>query len=364
LDPGETDNGGSPTAVAEGAEPAENSQQAPAKGDETVLSETEVMSKIAHDILKKSESQTDDADKQEGSDVQEKDTTDDEDAAESGEAEDDESEDAASDEKGPVPYKRFEEVVGERKKLEEQTKQWEPLVMAQQLINETLNSAGVSLEEFQNIVDVLALSKSDPEAALVKLKPLLTELNQFAEDAVPAEIQTKINGLAERVKDGELSQSAADELQAAWLEQVKVSRKVKLNEKKGQMTEVQRQQAYVQSFVNAASDWGNTKMKSDPDYRPKAKADAADGLHELTEAFFTRGLASTKLKSPQDLVGLLEKSYASAKAILAPKRNGATKPVPTSRGATAVSQPKAKTLSEVAARVAAKHGISYTPRPS
>jgi len=376
LDPDANEGGDSSDATATaGRTPQSDSQadastqQTDATADEGKLSEAEVRSKIAHDILKKSESQTDDAGDGEGSDVHEKDTTDEEAEEESGEGDEKSEESDASQktessvsDKGPVPYKRFQETVREKQELEKQTKAWEPLVKAQNQINEVLNSAGVSLEEFHTAVDFLVLSKSDPVQALAKIKPMLGELSQFADDAIPAETQAKINGLAARVTEGELSQAAADELKAAWLEQVKISKQVKLNEKKGQQTEGQRQAAYVRSFVDAASAWGNSKQKTDPDYKPKSGANAQDGLYELTEAFFTRGMATVKLNTPQDLIKLLESSYTTAKGILKPAKNGATKPQPTSRGATTVRQPEAKTMREVASRVAAKHGISFSPK--
>lgn len=363
LDPSETETSGSLTTVAkEGVALAESqpadTQQTETKTDETKLSEEEVRSKLAHDIFKKSESSTDAADKKEESDVQKEDTTEEAEEEESGKKEDEES-DSGSD-KGPVPYKRFDEVNSAKLKLEEKTKEWEPLVAAQQQLNNILSSAGVGLDEFQNVVEMLVLSKSDPTAAMAKLKPLYTELNQYSDDAIPPEVQAKISSLAERVKEGEMSQEAADELKAAWLEGVKASKQVSLNAKKGQMTEKQRQEAHMRSFVDAASSWGKAKQKTDPDYQP-VKDGAAPGLFELTEAFFTRGMATAKLSSPHDVVKLLEDSFAAAKQITQPKKNGATKPQPTSRGTTTVSQAKPKTFGEVAARVAAKHGITYVP---
>ena len=364
LDPGETEVSGSPTAEATETQVSVDSQstteqQTTAKVVESPkLSEDEVRLKLARDIFQKSEPQSDDVAEAEGSDVLKEDTTDETTDDDSGETADPA---AVESNKGPVPYKRFEETVREKQKLEEAQKVVEPLVTAQQQLNEMLSTAGVSLQEFQDFVNVLVLSKTDPQAAAEKLKPIYSELNSFSDDSVPAEVQAKINGLAERVTEGELSQAAADELRDAWLDKVKASKQVQLNEKKKQSTEAQRQKAYVQSFINAADSWSDSKRKGDPDYKPKGKVEDRDGLFELTQAFFTRGMATVTLNTPQDVVKLLESAYTNSKSILTPKKNGATKPQPTSRGATAVSPSKPKTLQEVAQRVASKHGIVYVP---
>lgn len=314
------------------------------------------MSKIAHAILEKSESQTDTAEEKEGV-VPDKDNTEEQkpDAEE-------ETEPASTVEKeGPVPYKRFKEVNTAKAELETKVKEWEPLVQAQVKVNETLQAAGVTVEEYQDAVEFLTLVRTNPRAAIAKIKPLYNALQQFDEGVLPKQFQDKIDRLDARVKEGEMSEEAAKELRELYMAQGKLE----VGSKANSITTEAQQKAYekqvVQSYVNAASAWGKAKSVSDTDYKPKAKADDADGVFEITEAKFTQLISTQPIKSPQDVTKYLEQAYESAKKIFV-SRKPATKKVPSSSTTVSQQLKKPKSYQEVAARVAAKHGVSYSPR--
>jgi hypothetical protein len=383
ADEGDTASGGSTPGSATTTETevssdssSENNQQQPATG-------IEAMRAIAANIVKKSDSQADAVEEKEESDVPKEDTTDEEaeekdeetdeteeskkDDSETEETESEEVDHSASDkERKPVPYERFEKATRDKQELESKIEEWTPLVQSQEQLNQILNTAGVSLAEFQNMVEVLTLSKTDPAAALVRLKPLYKEVSEFDEDSVSPEIQAKIDALPGRVKEGDMSQEAADELKESWLAQSKAAKQSKLGAKKDGFTQAQREKAYVDSFVNAANSWGTAKRKSDPDYKPKAKADAPDGLYEVTEAFFTRAMSQNvnNIKSPKNLTDLLDQSFTAAKRLLTPQKQSATKKIPSSTTATKKNESKPKNVFELVQRIAAKHNVNYVPSNS
>lgn len=367
LDPGETENGGgSPTdAETTGGDPnsdssSEHSQDSDAKGaddnEEKSASPQEAMRKVVAEIVKKSESQTENPDEEEGG-VKGSDNTD----AEEEPKGDDTTESSSDDNKGPVPYKRFEEVNSLKSKLESQVKEWEPLVQAQQRNNEVLNKAGVTLEEYQDTIEFLTLVRRDPKAALAKIQPLYEALTQFDEKRLPKEFQDKIDRLDARVKEGEMSEEAANELRELYTAQGKLAVASKADKVKSAASQADQEKELIKAYTDAASSWGKAKMASDPDYKPKTDKDATDGIFELTEAKFTQLLASRPIRSPQDVTAYLEEAYNSAKKFFV-SRKTATKPTPSSSKAVNSQKQKPKSLYEMASVIAASHGVQYTPR--
>lgn len=387
LDPQEGDNngGGSPDPSATDAgDGAADSQAANSQRGAAKVPLADTMRALAHKIAKQSASQSTDDDN-EGSDVSDPDNTDNAEGSDgqagegqnegnegdNAEGSDDEDGDKSDDqaegdktsanegkEKGPVKYERFEKINNENKDLKLQLAQIQPMVEAQQSLNQILNEAGATLEEFQGFVDILALSKTDPAAALAKLKPIYQGLAEFDEEALPVAVQQKINGLAQRVKDGEFEQAVADELKASWIAQVKAERRNAAGKKATESQQARSQQAIVKSYTDALASWTMQKQRTVPDFAPNKR------LRVAYDAFLMGAMAQAKLESPSDLVKLLETTFAKAKAFLHPevKKNGKSKPQPSSQGAVTRNLAKPKTLQEVAAAVASQHGIAYVPR--
>lgn len=264
---------------------------------------------------------------------------------------------------GPVPYSRFKEVNEKAHTYEQELTASKPLIEAAKTTNEFLQRHGITQEEYQDTLDTLVLLKTDPRAALEKIKPLMQQLGQYDPNALPSELEQKIAKLNERVEEGELSKTAAKELEEAWREKAKFDAERRLGAKRGELTEAQRQQAQLQSITTAASQWDVSKRTSDPDYKPKAKPDEPDGLFEITRKGFMYELGQTQVRSPQDAVNLLEKAYTDAKRLfttrLAPKP---TKPSPNSTSSSTTPRKEPSTDDEIVADVLRQHGIVYVPR--
>lgn len=311
------------------------------------------MQKVVAEIVKKAGSQSADSVEEKGV-VKEEDNTEEETSEEKVEGETEPT--TEKDEKGPVPYKRFEEVNSSKAKLESQVKEWEPLVAAQRRTNAVLAQAGVTMEEYQDAVEFLTLVRRNPKAALDKIKPLYEALGQFDENRLPKETQDKLNRLDVRVKEGEMSEEAAAELREYYMSQSKQTVKAKNDQVRTAAEQQDYEKRVLQSYTDAAIAWGQSKTTSDPDYKPKAKADAPDGIFEITEAKFTQFLSTRPIKSPQDVTSYLEEAYTSAKKLFASRQKPTIK-TPSSNRAVTRSNEKAKTPQEVVARIAAKHGI-------
>ena len=266
---------------------------------------------------------------------------------------------------GPVPYSRFKEVNDKVHAFEQELAQAKPLLESARATSEYLRQHGVTQEEYQDVLNTLVLLKTDPKAGLAKLKPVYDQLSQFDENRLPPEYEQRIQKLRDRVEEGELSKQAAEELESAWRSQARLETQQKLGQRQSQMSEADRQKAYVESFTTAASQWDVSRRTTDPDYKPKTKPDAPDGVFELTQKGFMWELGKTQVKTPQDVVNLLETAYKDAKNLFSTYlKQGNTKPAPTTRGSTTIPRKEPTTDEEVVREVLRQHGIPYVPRAS
>lgn len=359
LDPGETETAASPSGSeatsVEGNAPADSSSASTEATAVEKAAPEKTLHEIAHEIFDASGPKPEEASDKE-SPVSNANETEEKEAEESAEAS------APTEvEKGPVPYARFNEVNEKAKKADAELATLKPLAERAQQLDAFLNQTGIAPAEFKDALDTLALIRTNPREAYAKLKPLYEQLAQFSEDHLPPEVQTRIAKLQERVKEGEMSQAAADELRDAWTASAKAEKLSRNNEQVGKFTQQQQQQAYINSLSKAAGDWGNAKLASDPDYKPKVNG-APDGLFELTRKGFTYLLSVEQVKTPSDVTRLLESAYNDAKQLLGSRKTTATKPTPSSISSARNAPKEPSTSDEVVANIARKHGVAWTPR--
>jgi len=249
--------------------------------------------------------------------------------------------------KGPVPYERFQEKVKKAQEFETKVKEYEPLVQAHKSIVEYCQTNQISEEQFQQGMEMLKLVNTDPIAAKKALEPIWNQLNSLSGDSLPED-------LASEVREGLISESRAKEL-ARFRGQSKVSEaKVKLS---NQEFNQQRQAQFVQQIESSVSAWSNAKQKNDPDFKPKTAANATDGKFEFVADRFYKLMASTPPKNGADAIRLVEQAYADvSKAFTAmkPKVNISSKGLSSTKSSSN-SQKEPKSIADVVANVLAKH---------
>jgi hypothetical protein len=249
-----------------------------------------------------------------------------------------ETEDKEEENKGPVPYDRFQEVIKEKNEVTEWRKQVEPMVQAYQNIHNYCTQAGITSQDFDFWLSVGALAKSDPQKALELLQPQLQQLQSVTGDVLPPDLQ-------EAVKLGEITEAHARRL-------AKAEGQKNLVQKQSQQTQeqlrAQGQQQFANQLQNTLSTWITNKQTSDPDLKPASK-DAPDGKLEFVMMKIAELWRNgAKVESPQDLVGLAEEALKKINASYArfkPKMNG-QKHVRSSQSSKTVGTTEIKTLAD------------------
>lgn len=243
--------------------------------------------------------------------------------------------------KGPVPYERFDEVVKEKNDLKKRYEEVEPMVKAHQSVVDYCQQYGVSAEQYQQALELVALINTEPQEALKRLTPLVEQLKGFDGETLPKDLQAEVEA-------GDISKERAQELAS-------LRAKTKLGERSSKHTVEQQEKAFISEINRSVSTWDKQKQESDPDYRPKVKESEPDGKYELVQAKVVAMLQRTQVKSVQDIVALTEKAYQSVSASLsrfAPPTSA--KKYLNSRSSSTTKTQEPKTLAEVCQRAAAE----------
>lgn len=252
-----------------------------------------------------------------------------------------EQKEEGSESKGPVPYERFDEVVKEKNDFKGRLDEWEPLVKAHKSVVDYCQQNGVTAEQYQQALELVALINTNPAEALKRLSPVLENLRGFDGEILPAD-------LAAEVASGDLSDERARELAQLRAQQ-------KLSKRNGAFTAEQQQRQFEHEVRTSIGAWDSQKRKTDPDYKPKAKEDEPDGKYELVQTKVAAMMQNTPWKTVQDLVRITEQAYQAVNASLqrfipanAPKK------FLNSRTSSTATKAEPKTLKEVVEAAAAE----------
>ena len=187
-------------------------------------------------------------------------------------------------------HPRFKKVLEERNAYKENAQKFD--VMQNYLTDNKLSG-----EEAAKGLEIMALMKADPMAALNALKPYVQNLSQAAGIVLPQDIQTRVN-------DGYLDEDAGREM--AVLRANEQRAKAQAN----QYAQAQQQQAaqqHINSLAETVTAWEQKTRQSDPDFdlkqeeiddrirvmvsergRPNTAQDAIAMAREAYEAVNTR----------------------------------------------------------------------------
>lgn len=214
--------------------------------------------------------------------------------------------------KDPIPVDRFKEVVTQRNTVREQLKQAEPIINDWRALDSTCKQAGITPQQFQEMLQVQVDLNTNPGAALPKLKAIVAELEGFTGDKLPEDLQTQVD-------NGEMELKYAKEIAGYRAEKKFGSKKLEHDRR----TFEQQQQTRLQQELNtSATAWETAKKNSDPDYKPKANANDPDGKWEFVKSQFiamlndvdAQGKFNNPVTSPAEMTALMDKAYANVDA--------------------------------------------------
>ncbi len=263
-----------------------------------------------------------------------------------------------ADEKGPVPYERFQEVVAKRNEIETKLKEYEPLAAQHQRIVEYCGQNSITQEQFSQGLEIIALMNTDPAKALEKLAPLYNELQGFVGNKLPEDLQKDVDA-------GDLPLTRAKEIA-----QLRAQSKFGENRSKqtAEQAKARQEREFQSALTSAATTWDSAKRTSDPDYKPKAKEDAPDGKWELTRDKFLallhqqnmQGQFTNPVSTPQQMSQLLERAYQQVNETFSGLLKGRKPTKVLTRTGSSTTLPKspaqAKSMEEAMSIAASKHG--------
>jgi len=252
----------------------------------------------------------------------------------------------------PVPYERFQSVIGERETLKRQiAEELTPQVENWKRIVGECRKRDITAEQFENMVRIQGLLNQDPEKALPELERIVDQLRGFTGGKLPSDLQAKVD-------KGTLEMDDAVEMAQLRARQEFGTKK----SERDQRVMAERQAADLKRQTDESiQSWISAKTKTDPDFKIKGKEADVDGLYEDTFTKFhamlyqqdARGNYLNPCQTPAEVVALMERAYTSVKAKwttrLTPK--APTRKVLSSNGASTHSQKAtriedAKTMAE------------------
>ncbi len=188
-----------------------------------------------------------------------------------------------------------------------------------------IDQTGLAPEEFNAGLEIMALMRHDPLAALEKLKPYMVQLQQLSGEVLPKELQ-------EKVDSQQISQEDAQALARARSEAAIAKQRGQTLQ---QQQEAMQQKNHHQQCWDAVNRWEEGFKKSDPDYSKKQKF-ITDRIRTLMQ--------SNPPSSPDGYVTLCntaaEQITAEMRGLLPKAPAVAAKPASTSSSITAQAKPR------------------------
>lgn len=198
-----------------------------------------------------------------------------------------------------IPYERFKEVNDKNIEFEAKVKELEPLAESQRSIINFCQENNISGEDFQKTLEIARLIQVDPAAALKEIEPIYNALKGLTGEVLPADLK-------QAVDDGVLPEAYAKELAKA-----RGGRQFSDLQNRNTQQRLQQDQnrQFVTSIQTSIKTWADTKVLSDPDFKPKAGPNAADGKFEVFSDRLFKLMTAEPPKNVADAVKLAERAY-------------------------------------------------------
>jgi len=315
LSPDANEGGGSSAASTDVNQSAQSSTEQSEESSTPDVNKpgpslAEVTDKIIDDVLAKHKPEKTESSTEEGKEESESRSTEDQDqeekkAKEKVESEATQEEGQEKDEKGPIPYERFKEVNDKVVEYEAKVKEYEPLAQAHQSIINFCQENNISNEDFQQMLEIGRLIQVDPSAARKAMEPIWNALNGLTGETLPPDLK-------QEVEDGVLTEVRAKEI-------AKLRGSRQFSDLQGQNTQKRLQQDQQRQFVtsvqSAVKTWSDTKVMTDPDFKPKAGPNAPDGKYEVFTDKFSVLISHQPPKTVADAVKHAEAAYSAVQKL-------------------------------------------------
>ena len=243
-------------------------------------------------------------------------------ASDTEEEADDSADDAEYDNVPFNKHPRFRKLLDERNAYKENADKFD-------VMQNYLSKNNLSGDEAAKGLEIMALMKNDPMAALTALKPYVQMLSETAGIMLPQDIQS-------RVDDGYLDEDAAKELSVARAEAARSKAQL---DQVAQAQQNQQRQAVRNNLVDTANAWETKTRESDPDF--DLKQDLIDA--RITAIVKEQGYART----PEQVLAIANQAYKDVNERFQSKF-GNMRPMKTASGGKLGGSPQAepKSLAE------------------
>lgn len=253
-----------------------------------------------------------------------------------------ESEELSPEELKALSWKaqqRFKRLTSTAKAKDGTIAELQPKADAYDKIVGSITKANLEPSELDELVEIGGMLKSNPQAALEKLAPLVDALRNVVGDVLPADLQ-------ERVRLGYISEQDARALHKAQTSQRLTAQQVQeADAQRKAEKEASDRQAQLNASVEAVEAWEKQQADKDPDWHLKRKEVA-----ELVELAIVRKSRETRapyFPTPEESVQL---SKDALKTINERLKRFVPKPAeirpPAAPGAASRSKPAPKTIRE------------------
>jgi len=197
-------------------------------------------------------------------------------------------------------HPRFQELVQEKTRFKQEAEALKPEAEANRVLKSYMQSNGIVPQELQNALEYLRLRRQDPAKAFQVVKQDYDALALYTGERLTPELEAEVAA-------GTLSVERAKQIVRAEAAQ-------QHQQWQGKLTAEQQQQQAVQAIQGSVDSWAQSKMQSDPDFRPRNKADAnaVDGKWEFVDMKLRTMRQEQPPKTPQEAVAQVEKAYAEA----------------------------------------------------
>lgn len=167
----------------------------------------------------------------------------------------------------PRVRKRLGRLAAEAKAERTARESLEPRARAFDQMEEFVRASGMSQEQFDNGLRIMAWTISDPAKAFEALKPIYSELQAHVGERLPQDLQ-------EQVDDGRITPELASQLafersQRTLLETQAAQQRQATEQHQLMQRQQQEFEQHREAFTRAINAWDATQKQSDPDYARK-----------------------------------------------------------------------------------------------
>ena len=198
---------------------------------------------------------------------------------------------------------RFKEVIAEKNEYKRGHEQYEK-------IQSSLREMRLSAEETAQGLSIMGLMKSNPQAALEALQPIINNLQQVTGQIIPNDIQQKI-------EDGYMDEDVGKELARARAD-VQIQKNANqqmLNEQEQMKT-----QSEINNLAQSVTNWERNVRKTDPDFDFK-QDEIDDRVSALVRERGRPNNSDDAVALAQEAYDTVNKRYRSRMGVKSPIRS-------------------------------------------